>query len=353
MIIIRLFKFIVFLAFLGAAGVFIYLSINAPAYQSSFSVVLSDSDKTDQALYLTEPYIESENFKKIVEKSFAENTGEEIKYSRDQWKNKFYVNLNREAKIAQVIVTGNDSQRTFKLATETAINFNGKLSNIIQAENLKTEIISGPNETSDFNYINLAPKLLWGVYGGGFIAIFLWALFGGRADSLLYSKKTRRKSRKSKDLGKTVSSQPQTAPEIKETKPKDNSKVSQPKAYEPNAQFNPAQQNVFSNSNPAGTEKNQKIYNEPSFNPVAEESFVEPKAAVKEPEKATQETNYTELYEPEEDYSDPNSIISIRKKMNETRSSQAKSHPKSFESNQNGSYDNERIKERLNRLIND
>ncbi|MBD3300712.1 MAG: hypothetical protein GF347_05165 [Candidatus Moranbacteria bacterium] len=80
----RLLKFTFFLGFLGAAAAFIYASLTAPKFQSSFSLIIVEGKNSEQILHLIEPVIKSEVFIDRIESALS-NEETEYRFSKKEW----------------------------------------------------------------------------------------------------------------------------------------------------------------------------------------------------------------------------------------------------------------------------
>ncbi|MBD3300711.1 MAG: hypothetical protein GF347_05160 [Candidatus Moranbacteria bacterium] len=214
-----------------------------------------------------------------------------------------FVDLKEEAKLSKVIMTGDNSELVFKKTLESTVILKDLMPEILKDDTIKLGIIDGPSNPVLFDYFNFFKTVLIGALIGAFLGIFLWTLFGVKADTLLYPNRPK-KIKKSK---------------VKKEKQK-NQKI-------PNQELKEEMPSPM--TAPAQNFPTEEIGQQANYN-------------------ANMHQPYQEIYEPEDDYNNPNSIASIRQKMEQTR----REGNMATNANNNSMNNNEQIKERLNRLIN-
>ncbi|MBD3245002.1 MAG: hypothetical protein GF335_03355 [Candidatus Moranbacteria bacterium] len=201
MIILRALKFIVFLAFLGAAGAFIYESLNSPKYQSGFSFILVNQKIENQnpvsPKYLEKaasgvgPYILSDSFIEFIEEKNQQNDKESLKnIDKENWKESIRVKKNLEANLISVRIFDNDPNQAYLKAQEISFHLEEGLNQLLNSPQIKLKIINSPYQPQDFHLSNLIIPTVKGALLGGVLGFILFILFGARVDKWLYKKPT-------------------------------------------------------------------------------------------------------------------------------------------------------------------
>jgi hypothetical protein len=189
MLILRLFKFIVFFSFLGASLSFIFNTLYAPRYQGEINLFIGSRLNSDQELKANlkgiEDLMESEYFLEALQEKSASQTLK--KFDQTYWNQIVEIKNREEKNIFTLKVFSNNPQIISLVLDELDKYLTDILRDLTGDQAIELRIINGPYETY-FDLLNLLNPVLMGAYLGAGVALVIFIVFDKRADSWLYKK---------------------------------------------------------------------------------------------------------------------------------------------------------------------